>query len=75
MPTSSQSHEGIPPHEDNILGNIDESNWLHRNDAYQMVEIAGRLRVVAVPLGHETQTISNVTADIAPGISLGICTV
>ncbi|VAH80725.1 unnamed protein product [Triticum turgidum subsp. durum] len=66
MSTSSQSHEGIPPDEDNILGNIDESNWLHRNDAYQMVEIAGRLRAVVVPLVHKTQTISNVTADIAP---------
>ena len=75
MPTSSQSHEGILPDEDNILGNIDESNWLHRNDAYQMVEIAGRLRAVVVPLVHKTQTISNVTADIAPGISLGVCKV
>jgi hypothetical protein len=47
----------------NITSNVtneDDSNWLHRIDAYHMQEIAGRMKAVAVPHGHaNVQTIQH----------------
>jgi hypothetical protein len=46
--------------EDNENIYDDNSNWLHRNDAYIMQNISGRMRVVVTPSsGYVTQTNSN----------------
>uniref|UniRef100_A0ACD6ATD3 Uncharacterized protein n=1 Tax=Avena sativa TaxID=4498 RepID=A0ACD6ATD3_AVESA len=51
-PESSQSLGGIPQENENNVNDENDSNWLHKNDAFQMQKIAGRMRAVAVPLGH-----------------------
>jgi hypothetical protein len=46
----------------------DESNWLKRNDHYQMQRIGGRMRAVAMPHSQEMQemqTVSTIISDIA----------
>jgi hypothetical protein len=41
---------------------------LHRNDAYQVQNIGGRMRAIAdMPPGHEMQTISTILKCIAQG--------
>jgi hypothetical protein len=52
LPNSSQSVGGIPQDKNKNVACEDESNWLHRNNAYQMQQIAGRMRAVAMPLDH-----------------------
>jgi hypothetical protein len=71
MPNSCQSHGGISCDKENNRAYDDESNWLHRNDAYQVQHIAGRKRAVAMPHVRTTrQTISNITKDDAQGIAI-----
>ena len=56
LPITSLPPRGIPQDNDNNAE--DESDWLHRNQAYQMQQIAGRMRAVAMPLDHNnSQTI------------------
>ncbi|KAM0854363.1 hypothetical protein ACQ4PT_050477 [Festuca glaucescens] len=43
----------------------DESNWLRRNDAYQRQQFSGRMRVVVISSGHNTQTSSSIIVDNA----------
>ena len=57
---SCRSYEHNPHDKENNITYNDESNWLHRNDEYQMQQIAGRLRAVPLPDGHKTQTISTI---------------
>jgi hypothetical protein len=53
LPNGSQSLGGIPHQKENNATDKDDNSWLHRNGAYQMQQIAGRMRVVAMPLGQE----------------------
>lgn len=50
--------------------NIDDhgdSNWLRRNDTYQMQQISGRMRVVVMPSIHNPQTSSSIIKDSTQG--------
>ena len=68
IPNSSLSAEHAPYDKENTLTYDEESDWLHRNDAYQIQQIGGRIRAVAMPLGHNMQSISTVVRDIAQGM-------
>ena len=52
IPNSPQSYESNPHDKENNVICDDESNWLHRNDAYQMQQTAGRLRAVLMLVGN-----------------------
>jgi hypothetical protein len=68
IPDSSLSQQGIHHDKENNVTYDDESNWLHRNDAYQVHNIGGRMRAIAdMPTGHEMQTISTILKCIAQG--------
>ena len=60
---SARAYEHNPHDKENNITYNDESDWLHRNDAYQMQQIAGRLRVVPLPDGHKTQTMRTIMRD------------
>ena len=54
--------------EDNMhMDEDNESNWLRRNDAYQMQQISGRRRAVIIPSGHDTQPSSCIIKDGTQG--------
>lgn len=64
----NSSHERVPHNKENNLTYDDESNWLHRNDAYQMQQIPGSSkRAIAMPLGQKMQLIGTIIRDIAQG--------
>jgi hypothetical protein len=67
LPNGSQSLGGIPHQKENNAPDEDDNSWLHRNGAYQMQQIAGRRRLVAMPLGQEPQTISTIARDSSQG--------
>ncbi|XP_044360895.1 uncharacterized protein [Triticum aestivum] len=70
IPSSSQSPECVPHYKENKENNLtqeDESSWLHRNDAYHMQQIAGRIRAVTMPLASKTKPIKPIITDIARG--------
>jgi hypothetical protein len=72
IPNSGQSHGGIPDDKENNVPCDNESNWLHRNDAYQVQQISGRKRVVAMPhVSANMQTMSSSIRDVAQG---SVCT-
>ena len=63
MPGSSKPPENIQ--EENVVTQDEESNWLHRNDAYEMQQIGGRMRPNAMPIRDKIETTP--TIDIAHG--------
>jgi hypothetical protein len=66
----NSAHERSPHNKENNLTYDDESNWLHRNDAYQRQHIAGSSkRATVVPLGQkQMEPIVSIIGDIAQGI-------
>jgi hypothetical protein len=67
IPALSLPHQAITHDNVNNVMYDDESNWLKRNDHYQMQQIGGRMRVVAMPHSQEMQTLSTIISDIAQG--------
>jgi hypothetical protein len=67
LPTSSPAIGGIPHDNDTNATDEDDSNWLHRNNAYRMQQIGGRMRAVATPHGHVPQANSTIITDITQG--------
>jgi hypothetical protein len=60
LPHQAISHDNM----NNVMYD-DESNWLKRNDHYQMQRIGGRMRAVPMPHSQEMQTVSTIISDIA----------
>jgi hypothetical protein len=66
LPTSSPAIGGIPHDNHTNATEEDDSNWLHRNNAYRMQQIGGRMRAVPTPHGHVPQANSTII-DITQG--------
>ena len=66
VPNSVHSHRITL--EDNMdIDEDNESNWLRRNDSYQMQHISRQRRAVIIPSGHDTQKSSCIIKDGTQG--------
>ena len=72
LTNSCRSYDHNPDDQENNITCNDESNWLHRSDAYQMQQIGGRLRAIPLLDGHKTQTIHTITRENHKVISFSI---
>ncbi|KAI5010677.1 hypothetical protein ZWY2020_012814 [Hordeum vulgare] len=64
----NSSHARIPDNPEINLTNKEDSNWLHRNDAYQRPQRNGCSEIaIDVPLGRLIQPTSSIIRDISEG--------
>ncbi|KAE8807562.1 hypothetical protein D1007_16101 [Hordeum vulgare] len=63
----NSSHARVPVNQEINLTNEEDSNWLHRNDAYQRRQRHGSSEIVDVPLGRLIQPTRSIIRDIAQG--------
>ncbi|KAE8808376.1 hypothetical protein D1007_15117 [Hordeum vulgare] len=64
----NSSHARVPVNQEINLTNEEDSNWLHRNDAYQRRQRHGSSEIaIDVPLGRLIQPTRSIIRDIAQG--------
>ena len=70
----NSSHALVLVNQEINLTNEEDSNWLHRNDAYQRRQQNGSSEIaIDVPLGRLIQPTSSIIRDISQGIFNWLC--